>query len=107
MKSQYEFVQQFNIQKAEQEKKDAIAIKELQRQKLLRDGFLGGFAIVLLFAIVFFRQRNKIKKGSEELKVAKEHAEKSEKFKQQFLANMSHEIRTPMNALMGMTNLML
>jgi len=37
---------------------------------------------------------------------AKEHAENSERFKQQFLANMSHEIRTPMNSIVGVTNLL-
>lgn len=63
MKSQYEYTQQRNIQKAEQEKKDAIAQKELQKQKLVRNGFVGGFAIVLLFAGVFFTQRNNIRKG--------------------------------------------
>ena len=36
----------------------------------------------------------------------KEHAENSERFKQQFLANMSHEIRTPMNSIVGLTNLL-
>lgn len=47
--------------KAAQEKKDALALKELQRQKVMRNSFIGGFAIVLLFAGVFFRQRNNIK----------------------------------------------
>src|SRR5205823_2025095 len=51
------------ISNADQEKKDAIAQKELQKQKLVRNGFMGGFAVVLLFAGVFFTQRNKIKKG--------------------------------------------
>lgn len=44
--------------------------KEISRQKLLRNGFVGGFAVVLLFAGVFFTQRNRIskeKKRSEEL----------------------------------------
>jgi adenylate cyclase len=36
----------------------------------------------------------------------KEHAENSERFKQQFLANMSHEIRTPMNSIVGFKNLL-
>ncbi len=42
----------------------------IRRQKLVRNGFMGGFAIVLLFAFVFLAQRNKIskeKKRSEEL----------------------------------------
>ncbi len=35
---------------------------EMGKQKLVRNGFVGGFAIVLLFAGIFFRQRNKINK---------------------------------------------
>ncbi len=60
---QYDFDKKEAAAKAEQEKKDAVALKELQKQKLVRNGFVGGFAVVLLFAGVFFTQRNKIKKG--------------------------------------------
>ncbi len=35
----------------------------ISRQKLIRNGFIGGFAVVLLFAVIFLSQRNKIKKG--------------------------------------------
>jgi len=49
--------------KAVQNKKDEIAKKEMQRQKSVRNGFIGGFAVVFLFAVVFFSQRNKIRKG--------------------------------------------
>jgi adenylate cyclase len=55
---------------SEQEKKDVIAQKELQKQKLVRNGFIAGFAVVLLFAVVFFSQRlkiNKEKKRSDDL----------------------------------------
>ena len=41
------------------------------------------------------------------LKVAKEAAEKAVRSKSEFLANMSHEIRTPMNGVIGMTDLLL
>jgi PAS domain S-box-containing protein len=41
----------------------------------------------------------------EELKIAKEKAEESDKLKTAFLANMSHEVRTPMNAIIGFSNL--
>ncbi len=60
---QYEFDKKESLAKAEQEKKDAIALKEIQRQKLLRNGFIGGFSAVLVFAGVFFKQRNKIRDG--------------------------------------------
>ncbi|HKC35736.1 MAG TPA: adenylate/guanylate cyclase domain-containing protein, partial [Chitinophagaceae bacterium] len=60
---QYDFDKKDAVAKAEQDKKDAVAKKELQKQKLVRNGFVGGFAIVLLFAGVVFTQRNKIKKG--------------------------------------------
>ena len=48
----------------------AIQVKEIQKQKLVKNGFIGGFALVALFAGVFFMQRNRISKEkarSEEL----------------------------------------
>jgi class 3 adenylate cyclase len=41
----------------------AIQQKEVQKQKLMRNGFMGGFALVALFAGVFFVQRNRISKA--------------------------------------------
>lgn len=60
---QYEFDKKEALAIAEQEKKDALALKEIQRQKLLRNSFIGGFSAVLVFAGVFFKQRNKIREG--------------------------------------------
>jgi signal transduction histidine kinase/CheY-like chemotaxis protein len=47
----------------------------------------------------FFRQRD-------ELKLAKEKAEESDKLKTAFLSNISHEIRTPMNGILGFSALL-
>lgn len=72
---QYEFDKKETVAKTTQDKKDAIAQKELQKQKLVRNGFVGGFAVVMLFAGVFFRQRNKI---SKEKKISEAEKERSE-----------------------------
>jgi adenylate cyclase len=65
-KMQYEFDKKETRSRLEQ----AMTKKELQRQKLVRNVFVGGVAVVLLFAVVFLGQRNRIKnekKRSDEL----------------------------------------
>lgn len=45
------------------------------------------------------------KKAEEELIIAKERAEQSDKLKTEFLSQMSHEIRTPLNVIINFNNL--
>ncbi len=47
-----------------------------------------------------------LEKHINELKIAKEKAEESEKLKTAFLLNISHEIRTPMNGILGFISLL-
>ena len=46
------------------------------------------------------------KKMEEDLIMAKEKAEESNRLKSAFLANMSHEIRTPLNAIVGFSSIL-
>lgn len=57
--------------------------------------------------IASIRNIDKTKALEEELRTAKEIAERAVTAKSAFLANMSHEIRTPMNGVIGFTELAL
>jgi PAS domain S-box-containing protein len=47
------------------------------------------------------------KKAAEDLRVAKEQAERADAAKTEFLATMSHEMRTPLNGILGLGRLLL
>ncbi|MFN8258215.1 MAG: ATP-binding protein, partial [Bacteroidales bacterium] len=54
----------------------------------------------------YLHLNEKLLKATEDLILAKNKAEESDRMKTSFLQNMSHEIRTPMNAIMGFSSLL-
>jgi PAS domain S-box-containing protein len=58
----------------------------------------------LIYAVA--RDITEFKQMQEGLILAKEQAERSNKFKDQFLSTMSHELRTPLNAVMGFSDML-
>ncbi|MEP7169200.1 MAG: tetratricopeptide repeat protein [Bacteroidota bacterium] len=72
---QYDFDKKESIAKATQEKKDVLAEGEAKRQRTIRNSTFAGLALVLVFFVVVYRQRNKIsreKKRSDLLVAEKE-----------------------------------
>jgi signal transduction histidine kinase len=54
-----------------------------------------------LITLAWFNSKN-----LEDLKVARQRAEESDRLKSAFLSNMSHEIRTPLNGILGFSELL-
>jgi adenylate cyclase len=58
-----EFEKKRALMELEQQQKEELTQAEIRRQKILRNASLGGLGVTMLFGLVVFNQRNKIKKG--------------------------------------------
>ncbi len=65
-------------------------------------------SVILVAAIVIaILKETVIRRQYEQIRVARDEAERANSAKSRFLANMSHEIRTPINTIMGMDEMIL
>jgi len=93
---------------------DAKALKAEQWRDLLLETLLvllTLFTLALLYKVLSDSLKLKseflvLKKTEQELLLAKERAEESDRLKTSFLKNISHEIRTPMNSILGFADIL-
>lgn len=64
------------------------------------------FIVLPVYSVIVTREIRKRRRVEKALILAKEEAERANKFKDRFLSTMSHELRTPLNAVLGFSDLL-
>lgn len=75
------------------------------------------FLVILILGTIIYMHTHKLKnelqkdkqallESEKALRIARDHAEESDRLKSLFLSNMSHEIRTPLNAIVGFAQIL-
>ncbi len=117
LKNQYKFDKEKEVIETEQAKKDVIQAEELKRQKVVRNSFIVGFVLMIVFTFVIFRnlvqkrkanrllfeQKEEIENQSEELKTTNEKLVELDHFKQGLTGMIVHDLKNPLNGILNVS----
>ncbi len=79
----YEFEKKEQQAKLEQAKKDVIVLEEKKKQKLIRNAFIGGFALMLILAVFIFRSYKQKQKVNHIMSLQKKEVERQKELVEQ------------------------
>lgn len=102
------FLQRF-ISTAERGEREAFSARELNLQPAFAEMLLTAAGTVLgIGALIFLliREIRRTREAEEEMRIARDEADRANEAKSRFLALMSHEIRTPMTGVLGTLDLL-
>ncbi|MDF2453160.1 MAG: protein serine/threonine phosphatase [Bacteroidota bacterium] len=75
----FDYEKKEQASKLEQEKKDALALEEQKKQKVIRNSFMGGFVLLFVLSIVIFRSYRNKKIANELISLQKNTIEEKQK----------------------------
>lgn len=117
LENQYKFDKEKEAIETEQAKKDALQVEELKRQKVVRNSFIVGFVLMIVFAFVIFRnlvqkrkanrllaeQKEEIETQAEEQKTTNEKLVELDHFKQGLTSMIVHDLKNPLNGILNVS----
>ncbi len=115
LENQYAFDKEKEALAADQALKDIEQRAELKRQKMIRNSFIAGFLLILLFATFVFRslaqnrkanrqlrhQKAEIEKQADELKMAHSKLLELNQFKEGMTSMIVHDLKNPLNGIIN------
>ncbi len=110
LENQYQFDKEKQEIKAEQHKKDLLHDEEVKREKIVRNSFILGFALMLVLAVVVYRNMVQKRKANETLARQKDELKKAhdkllelDRFKEDMTGMIVHDLKNPLNAIINVS----